>query len=124
MQFLRTVFWVVLAVVGVIFGTNNKGVVTVALWGHIVTDMPLWLVALIAFLIGLVPMFILYRATRWSMRRRLDAAQRALIEPGSAIPSPATAPLPTPVPLAGDPAPHITQPMSSTGLNPPATGAI
>ena len=80
MQFLRTVFWVVLAVFGVIFAFNNGGRVNVTLWGDIIIETPLWMVALLSFLIGLLPVLILHRATRWRLGRKLDAAQRTLLE--------------------------------------------
>lgn len=80
MQFLRTVFWVVLAVVGVIFATANWTPVTVNLWSGMVLDTQLPVLMLVTFLLGLVPMLIVHRATRWTMRRRLDSANRALTE--------------------------------------------
>ena len=78
MQFLKTVFWVLLAIVGVMFAFANSQRVAVSLWSDLVVDTPLWMVALIAFLAGFVPMLVLHRATRWTMRRRLDSANRAL----------------------------------------------
>jgi lipopolysaccharide assembly protein A len=87
MQFLRTLFWVVLAVLGVIFAFNNSQVVTISLWRDIVVDTPLWMVALIAFLAGLLPMLVLYRATKWTLKRRLESANRALVEPASSLPA-------------------------------------
>jgi lipopolysaccharide assembly protein A len=33
-----------------------------------------------AFLIGLTPFYVLHRATRWRLRRRLDNAERALAD--------------------------------------------
>jgi uncharacterized integral membrane protein len=80
MQFLRTVFWVVLAVVGVIFATANWTPVTVNLWSGMVVDTRLPVLMLVTFLFGLVPMLIVHRATRWTLRRRLDSANRALTE--------------------------------------------
>jgi lipopolysaccharide assembly protein A len=80
MQFLRTVFWVVLAVVGVIFATANWTPVTVNLWSGMVVDTRLPVLMLVTFLLGLVPMLIVHRATRWTLRRRLDNANRALTE--------------------------------------------
>ena len=80
MQFLKTVFWVLLAIVGVMFAFANSQRVSVALWSEMVVDTPLWMVALIAFLAGFVPMLVLHRTTRWTMRRRLDSANRALTE--------------------------------------------
>jgi uncharacterized integral membrane protein len=80
MQFLRTVFWVVLAVIGVIFAMANWTPVTINLWSGLVVDTRLPILLLITFLLGLVPMLVLHRATRWSLRRRLDNANRALTE--------------------------------------------
>lgn len=80
MQFLRTLFWVVLAVVAVIFAVNNWTQVTISLWGGLQADAKLPVLLLAAFLIGLVPMYLLHRATRWSLRRRLDSAERSLAE--------------------------------------------
>ena len=86
MQFLRTVFWVVLAVVGVIFATANWTPVTVNLWSGMVLDTRLPVLMLVTFLLGLLPMLIVHRATRWSLRRRLDTANRALTD--TAVPLP------------------------------------
>ena len=80
MQFLRTVLWVVLAVIAVVFALANWSLVTVHLWGDIVIDTRLPVLLLGAFLLGLVPTFILHRTTRWSLRRRLDTANRQLAE--------------------------------------------
>ena len=80
MQFLRTVFWVVIAVLGAVFALNNWTPVTVNLWSGLVLDTRLPVLMLATFLLGLVPMLIVYRATRWSMKRRLNNANRALTE--------------------------------------------
>jgi lipopolysaccharide assembly protein A len=88
MQFLRTVFWVVLAVLGVIFAFNNGQRVDVMIWGDIAFNMPLWLVALLSFLIGLLPALILHRATRWNLNRKLDAANRNLTETRATVEEP------------------------------------
>jgi lipopolysaccharide assembly protein A len=80
MQFLRTIFWVAIAVIAVIFAFNNWTPVTITLWGGMLLDTRLPILLLAAFLLGLVPYFILHRATRWSLRRKLDSAERALAE--------------------------------------------
>ncbi|HEX8445278.1 MAG TPA: LapA family protein [Sphingomonas sp.] len=80
MQFLRTLFWVVVAVVAVIFATKNWTTTQINLWGGIVADVKLPVLLLIAFLAGLLPPSILYLATRWRMRRRLDQAERTIAE--------------------------------------------
>ena len=80
MQFLRTVFWVVLAVVGVIFSFNNWQIVSIKLWGDIIVDTPLPILLFVVFMLGLVPTLVLHRATRWNLNRKLDAANRNLTE--------------------------------------------
>ena len=80
MQFLRTIFWVILAVVVAYFAWANPQTAQVNLWGGIAWFPPMWFALLAAFLLGLLPVLVLHRATRWSLRRRLDTANRALAE--------------------------------------------
>jgi uncharacterized integral membrane protein len=72
MQFLKTLFWVMLAVVLVLFSTNNWNVVTVSLWGPILVDAKLPVLVIGAFLLGFLPTFLIYRARLWTLQRRLD----------------------------------------------------
>jgi putative membrane protein len=109
MQFLRTLFWVVLAVIAVIFATKNWTTAQVNLWGGIVADVKLPVLLAIAFLAGLLPPTILYHATRWRLRRRIDSAERTIAELRPA-------PSPPPVtPLLADP----VEPMTPTAYTPP-----
>jgi lipopolysaccharide assembly protein A len=80
MQFLKTILWVVLAVVMVIFALNNWTPVTVNLWNGLQLDTQLPVLMALAFLLGLIPYFILHRATRWSLSRKLTNAERSLAE--------------------------------------------
>ena len=80
MQFLRTLFWVVVAAVGVIFAYRNWVPAEIQLWGGLEADVKLPLLMLFAFLIGFVPVFVLHKATRWRFKRKLDNMQRALEE--------------------------------------------
>lgn len=106
MHFLRTLFWVVVAVVAVIFSIRNWTPVVVHLWGGLDADVKLPVLLLIAFLIGFLPWYTLYKATRWQLRRRLETAQRALEEERSrnlgitpaATAGPASAPVIPPTP--------------------------
>lgn len=77
MQFLKTLFWVALAAVLVLFASVNwqqQG--TINLWGGLQVDIKLPILILFSFLLGLVPMFALHRARLWTLRRRLDAHER------------------------------------------------
>jgi pilus assembly protein TadC len=102
MQFLRTLFWVTLAVCAAIFSFNNWSPVTVNLWNGLQLDTRLPLLLGIAFLAGLMPVLLLHRTTRWRMRRKLDSMERALSDIKTTV-EPASAPPRAPVPPAAAP---------------------
>ena len=76
MQFLKTLFWVLIAVLVVLFSTRNWFDVTVSLWSDIQADIKLPILLLIAFLIGFAPTWSLMRTRIWSHRRRMEAMER------------------------------------------------
>ncbi len=76
MQFLKTLFWVALALLLVLFASVNWHAVTLRLWGGLEADVKLPVLMLVAFLLGLLPMFAVHRARIWSLKRRLDAQER------------------------------------------------
>lgn len=76
MQFLRTLFWVVVAVFLAILGRNNWSDVTLNLWGPFQADIKIPLLILIAFLLGFLPTFLVLRGRIWALKRRLGMAQR------------------------------------------------
>ena len=73
MQFLKTLFWVIVAVVLVLFARANWHIVTVNLWGGLEADVKLPVLVVAAFLLGFVPTFLIYRARLWQLKRRLEA---------------------------------------------------
>jgi putative membrane protein len=76
MQFLKTLFWVLIAVLVALFSVRNWSSVTVNLWGDIQADIKLPILLLVAFLIGFAPTWSLMRTRIWSHRRRLEAMER------------------------------------------------
>jgi uncharacterized integral membrane protein len=94
MQFLKTLFWVALAIILVLFASVNWNAVTIRLWGGLEADVKLPVLVLASFLLGFVPTFILYRARLWTMRRRLEAHERQQ----AAVHSVPTGPGPSPAP--------------------------
>jgi len=80
MQFLKTLFWVILAVAIVIFSFRNWTVVTLNLWSGLRLDAKLPVLLTLAFLAGLLPTLGVLQATRWRLRRRLEATERALAD--------------------------------------------
>ena len=93
MQFLKTLFWVILAVVLVLFAHANWNVVTLNLWGGLQADVKLPVLVIGAFLLGFLPTLILYRTRLWSIRRRQETLSQVRVAnapPGSTGPAPAT----------------------------------
>jgi len=76
MQFLKTLFWVLVAVVAVLFASWNWHPVTVNLWANLQADIKLPVLLLLAFLLGWLPTWLIHRARMWNARRRIDVYQR------------------------------------------------
>ncbi len=114
MQFLRTAFWVILAVAIALFCKANNRPMEIKIWGDIVWETRIWFPLLIAFLIGAVPFWISARATRWRLKRRLDGTERALATAlAAAAPSqPPVAPPPSPLEALPDAGPITPFPMA------------
>ena len=81
MNFLRTLFWVVVAVSLAIFAGRNWGDVTVNLWGNLQADIKLPILMLVVFLIGFLPPYFILRGKLWNLRRRLAIAERPPVPP-------------------------------------------
>lgn len=85
MQFLRTAFWVIVAVAIALFSKANwdiapsySGRVPVKLWADIILEVRLPVLIVTAFLLGLLPMWGFARVSRWRIRRKLESAEHAL----------------------------------------------
>jgi uncharacterized integral membrane protein len=87
MQFLKTLFWVLVAVVVVLFGVRNWTPVTLNLWGDIQADIKIPILLLIVFLLGFIPTYLLMRTRVWSHRRKIDAFERSRTASGVAAPA-------------------------------------
>lgn len=112
MKIVRTIVWVLLLVALLIFSINNWNPIEVKIWEGLVLETKIPALVVVAFLIGLVPMWLLYRATSWNYERRLsslESAARASAMAQAAPPSPAPdagpapAPAPTSQPLPEEP---------------------
>ena len=87
MQFLKTLFWVALAVVLVLFAHVNWKPVTIDLWGGLQADVKLPMLVLASFLLGFLPMFAVHRARMWTVRRRQEALERQATAIATASPA-------------------------------------
>jgi uncharacterized integral membrane protein len=108
MQFLKTLFWVILAVVLVLFASANWNIVTLELWGDLQADVKLPVLVIGAFLLGFVPTLVIYRARIWSLKRRLEAQSQVHVAnlPGSVSSESA------PPPARGVPAAEAERPVA------------
>lgn len=82
MQFLKTLFWVLLAVFIALFASRNWFDVTLNLWGDLQADIKVPVLLALTFLIVWLPTFLIYRARLWAMRRRLEAKD---VQPTTAV---------------------------------------
>jgi len=91
MQFLKTLFWVLVAVVVALFAWTNWTPVTLNLWSDIQAETKLPMLLFLGFLIGWLPTWLMMRARLWTLRRRLDALDRQRV--AAAAPAEDTEPL-------------------------------
>jgi lipopolysaccharide assembly protein A len=121
MQIVRTIVWVLLLVAFLLFSFANWDErVVVQIWENLVWETKLPAVVVVAFLVGLVPMWLLHLATRWQYRRRigsLEHAARASVVPPAAPPAAAPVPEPNSEPVA---TPPPAEPVQETASQPVA----
>ena len=115
MNFLKTLFWVVLAVAIALFAKANWTSATLKLWGGLEADVKLPILILAAFLIGFLPTFAYYRTRIWTLHRRLGNYERAGPVEMTA-PTPSKTPTPSQDP--GAPTAPAAPPPSSTDVGP------
>ena len=96
MQFLKTLFWVVLTVILVLWAKANWFTVPLKLWGGLIADVKLPVLLFVFFCIGFLPTLIVHRARLWSLKRRMEPATVVSVPA-----APAAAPAPAATPPAG-----------------------
>jgi lipopolysaccharide assembly protein A len=109
MQAIKTVFWVILAVLLTVFMAMNFHVVPVYVWPNgsntNFVEWPLALVVVASFLLGYIPMFLAYRAAKWSSRRKINQQEQTIAQLQSA---------PTLAPAAVAPVAPAAQPLAAS----------
>jgi putative membrane protein len=102
MQIVRTIVWVLLLVALLLFSINNWQDVEVKIWENLILQTKLPALVILAFLLGLVPMWLLNKGTRWRFTRRINALENtvkaAAVSAPVAPPEPATTESPNPAP--------------------------
>jgi uncharacterized integral membrane protein len=101
MQVVRTIVWVLLLVLLLIFSINNWTPVEVKIWEGLVLETKIPALVVISFLLGLLPMWLLHRITVYASRRRINSLESAA-RTAAVTPAPVSVPAvdPTPDPSA------------------------
>ena len=107
MQFLKILFWCLLAFCAALFTNGNWVAVPVHLPGGLIADINLPFLLLSAFLIGLLPTLGWQAAKRWRLRQRLQTCERQLEQVRAAVP-PVSSPYPVSHGPIDPPVPEIT----------------
>jgi putative membrane protein len=94
MQFLKILFWCLLAFIAAVFTISNWNAVQIQLWGGLIADVNLPMLLLVTFLIGFVPTMLYNHAIRWRLRQRLTTCERSLAELRTPRPEPVHAETP------------------------------
>ena len=105
MQFLKIMFWCLLAFIAAIFTYGNWTTVQIKLWSGLVAEVSLPLLLFVTLLVGLVPTMIYYNAVRWRLRNRLATSERTVTDLRVAL-----SPPPPPVVVADPGIEPVVQP--------------
>ena len=89
MQFLKILFWCLLAFVAALFTYGNWEPVSIHLWAGLEALVNLPLLLLVTFLIGFLPTHVYHSILRWRLRQRLVATEQSLADTRTLIAPPA-----------------------------------
>ena len=105
MQIVRTIVWVLLLIVLLIFSINNWNPVEVKIWEGLVLETKIPALVVVSFLLGLLPMWLLHRITAYAARRRISSLETAARTAAVAPVVPPAEPVIAPERPAQDPGP-------------------
>ena len=78
MQIVRTLIWVLILFAILAFSFFNWQPVEVTLWDNLVLETKVPALVIIAFLLGLLPMWLLHRSVTWSLNRRIRSLENSV----------------------------------------------
>ena len=120
MQVIRTIFWVLILVVLIVFTAFNWTPVEVKLWENMIVETKIPALVIVSFLLGLIPYWLIHRGTKWRLTRRIGALESAARTTAANRPAPAVdtpsappaaAPAATPASPAETPPPEAENPV-------------
>ncbi len=114
MQIIRTIVWVLVVVALGLFSLNNWNPVEIKIWDSLILETKLPALVMASFLLGLAPMWLLAKAGKWRMSRRINALENS-VRANAAPPPTSAPPLATSSQLeAATPATPVAPPESPT----------
>lgn len=78
MKSLRSILWLVIVAALAVFSAANWQPVELVVWQGLVLDTKLPALVIAAFLLGLVPMWLVHRTMRWRLQRRITNLETTL----------------------------------------------
>lgn len=91
MSIVRTAAWVILAmsILGFLFMNWGESA-QVKIWplgdGYLLFEWPVGFIALVFFLLGLVPMWLIHKGARWRLSRRISSLENTVRATSSSLP--------------------------------------
>lgn len=77
MQIVRTILWVLLFAGLMFFSFFNWKEVEVQIWTNMVLETKVPALVIVSFLLGMIPMWLLHRSTKWRLTRRIKMLEAA-----------------------------------------------
>ncbi|KUO58196.1 MAG: hypothetical protein APF78_09980 [Sphingomonadales bacterium BRH_c3] len=78
MQIVRTIIWVLILFGLLLFSIFNWDPVEVRLWNNLVLETKVPVLVIVAFMLGLLPMWLYHRTSRWNLHRRISSLENAV----------------------------------------------
>ena len=116
MQIIRTIVWVSLLIALLLFSINNWQDVEIKIWEGLILQTKLPALVVVSFLLGLIPMWLLHKGSRWRLNRRIGVLESNVATANApiAVPAPVPAFAPAPAPISAEPV------ITTTKLDDPA----
>jgi uncharacterized integral membrane protein len=99
MQALRTIGWVAITIILVAFIAINWTPTRVNIWpqeqGYLYFEWPVGVVALVAYALGFLPIWLYHRTARWRYNRRINVLESSVRAASTPPPSPSETDEPT-----------------------------
>ncbi len=102
MKVVRTIVWILILVGLLAFSALNWKSVEVTLWSDLVLETKVPALVIVAFLLGLIPMWLVHRGVKWQQGRRIQSLENAVKSSALARHNPAPSPAAADAPPATD----------------------